>query len=151
MVGPHLDWQQLGSLQFSPHADRLWMLTRPTRSLLIRKFACSPTTRTQTTPINSILVLALQPQNEQPHESSHFISPSSIWKPPSESLAWKAMHSMSWATFLTSRANERQEIWSQFYPVIYLFPLRFMNIATAMWLFEPQVLCNAQALTITFC
>lgn len=148
MARPHLDWQQLGSLQFSPLADRMGMLTRPTMSQLILKFAYSPTATTQNIPINA--ALALQPQNEQPHESSYFISPSSIWKPPSKSLAWKAMHSMSWATFLTSGADERQEIWSQFYPAIYLFPLCFMNIATAMCLLGPRVLCNAGAQTITF-
>lgn len=61
------------------------------------------------------------------------------------------MHLILCTTLLTNRANERQEIWSQHYPALYLFSLHFMNIATAMWLLGPQVLCSPLALTITFC
>lgn len=148
MARPHLDWQQLGSLQFSPRADQMGTLTEPTMSQPIMKFAYSATAANQTVPVNAAPALALQPQNEQPYESRYFPD---IWKPSWKPLAGKAMHSMSCATFLTNGADERQEIWSQFYPAFYLFPLHFMNIAIAMRLLGPQVLCNARAPTITFC
>lgn len=88
MARPHLDWQQLGSLQFSPRADRMGTLTKPTMSQLIMKF--SPTTTTQTIAVNAPSALVLQPQNEQSHESSYFISPSSIWKTISEIFGRKS-------------------------------------------------------------
>lgn len=64
MSRPHLDWQQLGSLQFSPRVNRMGALTEPSMSQLIMKFTYSPTTTTQTIPVNVASALALQPQNE---------------------------------------------------------------------------------------
>lgn len=75
MARPHLDWQQLGSLQFSPCADQMGTLTEPTMSQPIMKFAYSATAANQTVPVNAAPALALQPQNEQPYESSYFFPP----------------------------------------------------------------------------
>lgn len=72
MARPHLDWQQLGSLQFSPRANQMGTLTEPTMSQPIMKFAYSATAANQTVPVNAAPALALQPQNEQPYESRYF-------------------------------------------------------------------------------
>lgn len=92
MARPHLDWQQLGSLQFSPCANRMGTLTKPTMLQLIMRCACSPTITMQTIPVNASLTLVLQLQNEQLHESSFFYSPLlNLKKTSLKSLARKAM------------------------------------------------------------
>lgn len=86
MARPHLDWQQLGSLQFSPCADQMGTLTEPTMSQPIMKFAYSATAANQTVPVNAAPALALQPQNEQPYESSYFFPPHPLFENHLENL-----------------------------------------------------------------
>lgn len=149
MARPHLDWQQLGSLQFSPRADQTGTLTEPAVSQPIMKFAYPATAASPTVPVN-----AAHSRRMSNHMRTAIFFPSSI---------------LNLKTVLKTFGRAKQCI--QCPAPLFLVTVlmkdkkydhnsipRFIYSLCTSWILQqrrellgPQVLCNAQAPTITFC